>query len=107
MQSCPKYVRGQPLLTRDGLQRSGLACQQLHEKYLLYCEENKDMTFSIRKEDFYGVEDDVAPYSWEFSEMFQVFNLNTVDGTFMRLFTLYVPYKYFSHFNSFLLFSTC
>jgi len=107
VQSGPKYVHGQPLLTRDGLQRSGLACQQLHEKYLLYCEENEDMiNFSIRKEDFYGVQDGVR-LCWEFSEMFQVFNLNTVDGTFMRLFTLYVPYKYFSHFNSFLLFSTC
>ena len=107
MQSCPKYVHGQPLLTKDGLQRLGVACQKLHEKYLQYCEENEDMiNFSIRKEDFYGVQDGVR-YGWEFSEMFQVFNLNTVDGTFMRLFTLYVPYKYFSHFNSFLMFSTC
>ena len=60
VQSGPKYVRGQ---------RSGLACQQLHEKYLLCCEENKEMTFSVRKEDFYGVEGDIR-YNWEFSEMF-------------------------------------
>ena len=74
--------------------------------YLQYCKENKEMTFTVRKEDFYGVIEGIR-YGIEFSEMFKLFNLNTVDGTFMRLFTLYVPYKYFSHFNSFLLFSTC
>jgi hypothetical protein len=84
-QSNPKYVVRKLLLTVDALDKAGQSCVNLHNYYINNYKSDQDIIVSY-KDRYFLVADDIFLIS--FSDLYDLFNLNMLDVSLMRCFTL-------------------
>jgi hypothetical protein len=85
MQTNPKFVMGQSMLTVDELNKVGKACIDLHDYYMQNYENGLDILGSYKDRHFL-VGDNI--FMVTFSNLYVLFNLNALDISLMRCFTL-------------------
>jgi hypothetical protein len=85
MQANPKFVMGQLMLTTDKLHKTGQPCIDLHNHYIQNYQRGLDILVSY-KDDHFLVGDDI--FIITFSDLYDLFNLNALDISLMRCFTL-------------------
>jgi hypothetical protein len=85
MQANPKYVRGQPMLTTDQLRQVGQYCVELHNYYIHNYKMDQHIIVQYNDCHFL-VGDDI--FIVTFSDLYDLFNLDTLDISLMRCFTL-------------------
>jgi hypothetical protein len=82
MQANPKFVMVKPMLAVDMLKQANKSCVELHNYYI-----NNYIIVSF-KEEYFLVGNGNFLISW--SNLYDLFNLNALDISLMRCFTLYV-----------------
>jgi hypothetical protein len=75
------------MLTVDALKQAGKSCVELHNYYINNYKKNQDIIESLKEEHFL-VGNDIFLISW--SDLYDLFNLNTLDVSLMCCFALYV-----------------
>jgi hypothetical protein len=85
MQANSKFVMGKPMLTIDVLHKAGQPCVELHNYYMNNYQSGQDIIVSY-KDCHFLVGDDFFLIS--FSYLYDLFNLDTLDVSLMRCFTL-------------------
>jgi hypothetical protein len=85
MQANLKFVMGQPMLTADELDKVGQACKDLHKYYTQNYESSLGILGSYKDRHFL-VGDDI--FMITFSNLNDLFNLDALDISLMRSFTL-------------------
>jgi hypothetical protein len=85
MQANLKFVMGQPMLTADELGKAGQACIYLHNYYIQNYESSLDILVSYKDHHFL-VGDEL--FIVTFSDLYDFFNLTTLDFSLMHCFTL-------------------
>jgi hypothetical protein len=85
MQANLKFVMGQPMLTADELDKVGQACKDLHNYYTQNYESSLGILGSYKDRHFL-VGDDI--FMITFSNLNDLFNLDALDISLMRSFTL-------------------
>jgi hypothetical protein len=87
MQDNPKFIVGKTMLTVDVLHKAGQPCVELHNYHINNYKSGQDIIVSY-KDRRCLVGDGFFLIS--FSDLYNVFNLDTLDVSLMRCFTLYV-----------------
>jgi hypothetical protein len=85
MQANTKFVMGTPMLTVDMLHKAGKPCVELHNYYINNYKSSQDIIVSYKDHHFL-MGDDVFLISW--SDLCDLFNLNTLNISLMHCFTL-------------------
>jgi hypothetical protein len=85
MQANTKFVMGRPMLTVDMLHKAGKPCVELHNYYINNYKSSQDIIVSYKDHHFL-MGDDVFLISW--SDLCDLFNLNTLNISLMHCFTL-------------------
>jgi hypothetical protein len=85
MQANPKFVMGKPILNVDALHMAGQTCVKLHNYYINNYMSGQDIIVAYKDHHFL-VGDDFFLIS--FSDLYDLFNLNVLDASLMRCFTL-------------------
>jgi hypothetical protein len=86
-QANPKFAMGKPMLTVNALKQAGKSCVELHNYYINNYKKGQDIIASF-KEDHFLVGNSIFLISW--SDLYDIFNLDTLDISLMRCFALYV-----------------
>jgi hypothetical protein len=86
-QANPKFVIGKPMLTVNALHKAGQPCVEFHNYYINNYKSGQDIIVSYKDRHFL-VGDDFFLIS--FSDLYDLFNLDMLDVSLMRCFTLYV-----------------
>jgi hypothetical protein len=84
-QANPKFVMGKPMLTVDVLHNAGQPCIDLHNYYIQNYKSGQEIMVSYKDRHFL-VGDDIFLIS--FSDLYDFFNLDALDVSLMRSFTL-------------------
>jgi hypothetical protein len=85
MQANPKLVMGKPMLTVDTLHKASKPCVELYNYYINNYKSGQDIIVSYKDLHFL-VGDDIFLISW--SDIYDLFNLDVLDVSLMRWFTL-------------------
>jgi hypothetical protein len=80
-----KFVMGKPILTVDALHKVGQPCVELHNDYMNNYMSGQDIIVSYKDRHFL-VGDSFFLIS--FSDLYDLFNLDALDVSLMRCFTL-------------------
>jgi hypothetical protein len=80
-----KYVRGQPMLTTNLLRQAGQYCVELYNYYIQNCKMDQDIIVQFKGRQFL-MDDDIFVIT--FSNLYDLFNLDALDISLMRYFTL-------------------
>jgi hypothetical protein len=80
-----KFVMGKPMLTIDVLHKAGQPCVKLHNYYMNNYKSAQDVIVSYKDHHFL-VADDFFLIS--FSDLYDLFSLDVLDVSLMRLFAL-------------------
>jgi hypothetical protein len=86
-QANPKFAMGKPMLTVNALKQAGKSCVELHNYYINNYKKGQGIIASF-KEDHFLVGNNIFLISW--SDLYDIFNLDTLDISLMRCFALYV-----------------
>jgi hypothetical protein len=84
-QANPKFVMGKPMLTADALHKASQPCVELHSYYINNYKLGQYIIVSYKDRHFL-VGDDFFLIS--FSNLYNLFNLDVLDVSLMRCFTL-------------------
>jgi hypothetical protein len=85
VQANPKIVMGRPMLTVDVLYKVGKPCVELHNNHINNYKLGQDIIVSY-KDSHFLVGDGIFLISW--SDLYNLFNLDMLDISLMRCFTL-------------------
>jgi hypothetical protein len=85
MHSNLKFVMGKPMLTVNVFDKLGQACVHLHNYYINNYKSGQDIIVSYKDRQFL-MGDEYLIIS--FSDLYDLFNLDTLDVSLMRCFTL-------------------
>jgi hypothetical protein len=85
IQANPKFIMGKPMLTVIALYKVGKPCVELHNYYINNYKSGQDIIVSYKDHHFL-VGDDFFFIS--FSDLYDLFNLDALDVSLMRCFTL-------------------
>jgi hypothetical protein len=85
MQSNPKYVKGQPMLTADQLCEADQYCVKLHKYYIKNSNTCQDIIVPFKDRHFL-LGDGIFVIT--FSNLYDLFTLDTLDISLMHCFTL-------------------
>jgi hypothetical protein len=84
-QANPKFVMGRPMLTVDTLHKVSKPCVEVHNYYINNYNSDQDIIVSYKDRHFL-VGDGIILISW--FDLYDLFNLNVLDVSLMRYFTL-------------------
>jgi hypothetical protein len=84
-QSNPKFVMGKPMLTVDVLDKAGQPCVNLHNYYINNYKSSQDIIVSYKDHHFLMGD---CIFLISFSDLYDLFNLDVLDVSLMRRFTL-------------------
>jgi hypothetical protein len=76
---------GKPMLTVNALKQADKSCVELHNYYIINYKKGQDIIASF-KEGHFLVGNNIFLISW--SDLFDLFNLDTLDISLMRCFIL-------------------
>jgi hypothetical protein len=82
-----KFVLGKPILTVDVLHKAGQFCVELHNYYMNNYELGQDIMVSYKDRHFLV---GGGFFLISFSNLYDLFNLDTLNVSLMRCFALYV-----------------
>jgi hypothetical protein len=85
MLSNPMFVMGKPMLTIDVLDKAGQPCVDLHNYYINNYKSGQDIIVSYKDRHFL-MDDGIFLIS--FFDIYDLFNLDVLDVSLMRYFTL-------------------
>jgi hypothetical protein len=85
MNANPKYVRGEPVLTTEQLHEAGQYCVELHNYYIMNYKTSQEIIIQFKDRHFL-VGDDIFVIT--FSDLYKLFNLDTLDISLMHCFTM-------------------
>jgi hypothetical protein len=85
MQANPKFVMGKLMLTVDAFKQAGKSCVELHNYYINNYKKGQDIVASYKEEHFL-MGNNIFLISW--SGLYDLFNLDALDISLMRYFTL-------------------
>jgi hypothetical protein len=85
MLSNPMFVMGKPMLTIDMLDKAGQPCVDLHNYYINNYKSGQDIIVAY-KDDHFLMDDSIFLIS--FFDLYDLFNLDVLDVSLMRYFTL-------------------
>jgi hypothetical protein len=85
MQSNPKFIMDKPMLTADALDEAGQACVDLHNYYINNYKSGQDIIVPYMDRHFLLGD---GCFLISFSDLYDLFNLNALDISLMRCFTL-------------------
>jgi hypothetical protein len=85
MQTNPKFVMGQLILTVDELCKASQPCINLHNYYMQNYKTRQDIIVPFKDRHFL-VGDSI--FIITFSDLYDIFNLNVLDISLMRCFAL-------------------
>jgi hypothetical protein len=85
MQANSKFVMGRPMLTMDVLHKAGKPCVEVHNYYINNYKLSQVIIVSYKDRHFL-VGDNIFLISW--SDLYDLFNLDALDVSLMRCFTL-------------------
>jgi hypothetical protein len=85
MQVNPNFVMGQLMLTTDELHKVGQPCIDLHNYYIHNYKSGQDILVSYKDRHFLVGE---GIFIITFADLYDLFNLNVLDISLMRRFTL-------------------
>jgi hypothetical protein len=85
MQANPNFVMGRLMLIVDMLHKASKSCVELHNYYINNYKSGQDIIVSYKDHHFL-VGDGIFLISW--SNLYDLFNLDTLDVSLMRCFTL-------------------
>jgi hypothetical protein len=84
-QANPKFIMGQPMLTIDELRKIGQPCIDIHNYYIQNYKSGLDIIVQFKDHHFL-VGDSV--FIITFLDLYDLFNLDVLDISLMRCFTL-------------------
>jgi hypothetical protein len=85
MQANPKFVMGKLMLTVDAFKQASKSCVELHNYYINNYKKGQDIVASYKEEHFL-MGNNIFLISW--SGLYDLFNLDALDISLMRYFTL-------------------
>ncbi|TVU19977.1 hypothetical protein EJB05_36162, partial [Eragrostis curvula] len=85
----PKYKSGKPLLTAEELRNAGKACIELHNYYLQRLRDKKTHSIVLKYNEQHFLSS-TSYFVVSFSDMYDLFNLDALDVSLLRCFTLHL-----------------